>query len=439
MRSYEDYMRYIKLNELDKELKRVDERGQISDDELRKSLSEFCLKIDFNLPDDPFSEEYFQAQMSLYSLVSGKKYSIENEYTEFNFEDRLNSPFPYCTESSTTVGNQLMGIGFLIRTMALPPRSSIIEFGAGWGETTYHLGMMGYNITVVDVGKNFLDLIATKLNKKNISVEVIQNDMLKFKPSKKYDAALFYESFHHCSNPFIFLDNLYDMINDVGIVCFAAEPIEKGFREYLPYPWGIRLDGMSVWSMRKFGWLELGFEQSFFLKMLKRSGFSIVNVFENNVGPYCHVFIARKTIFDIYNPFKRNTSESFNIADSSFSHKNGWYDVENWQGSPTRWIADKAILIINSGKGHRAKLNMKTLSFHQLRVVEVSVNKQIITQIKVPVTFTKITLDINFNRGKNIIQFRVLEGTERPSDFPELHNTDSRHLSIAIQNITFGE
>jgi hypothetical protein len=36
----------------------------------------------------------------------------------------------------------------------------------------------------------------------------------------------------------------------------AAEPITDDFGE----PWGLRLDGMSAWSIRKHGWLELGFQ-----------------------------------------------------------------------------------------------------------------------------------------------------------------------------------
>lgn len=117
--------------------------------------------------------------------------------------------------------------------------------------------------------------------------------MLKYRSSSKYDAALFYESFHHCSNPFSFLENIYEMINDMGIVCFAAEPIVKGYTDFIPYPWGVRLDGMSVWSIREFGWLELGFEHSFFVKTLEQLGFSIEE-YSNNVCPLCNVLVARK-------------------------------------------------------------------------------------------------------------------------------------------------
>lgn len=149
-------MRYIGLDELDEELKDVNERAKISDDELRKALSEFCLKIDLDLPDNPLSEEYHKAQMDLYLKISGRSnYSVNNECSDFvDVNNYLNNPFPYYTQSPTTVGDTLMGIGFLIRTMALAPKSKIIEFGAGCGETTYHLAMMGHNVTVVDVEKN---------------------------------------------------------------------------------------------------------------------------------------------------------------------------------------------------------------------------------------------------------------------------------------------
>ena len=46
-----------------------------------------------------------------------------------------------------------------------------------------------------------------------------------------------------------------------GKVLFAAEPID----ETLPMPWGLRLDGGSVWSTRCFGWLELGFTETYLI------------------------------------------------------------------------------------------------------------------------------------------------------------------------------
>jgi hypothetical protein len=54
-----------------------------------------------------------------------------------------------------------------------------------------------------------------------------------------------------------------------GVVLFASEPVQD-----LDYPWGPRLDGLSVWSSRTHGWLELGFDHAYFDRALARTGWS---------------------------------------------------------------------------------------------------------------------------------------------------------------------
>jgi hypothetical protein len=51
-------------------------------------------------------------------------------------------------------------------------------------------------------------------------------------------------------------------------VFFAAEPILEAF----PVPWGVRVDGESLWAIRQNGWLELGFQESYFVRTLLRLG-----------------------------------------------------------------------------------------------------------------------------------------------------------------------
>lgn len=154
---------------------------------------------------------------------------------------------------------------------------------------------MGHNVTCVEVEKRFIDLI--KYRSRNLKSQIIsfQQDMLEFSeyPDKKYDAVFFYESFHHCRNPINLIKNLSCMIKDDGIICFASEPIISGSSEIVPYPWGVRLDGMSVWSIRRFGWMELGFEIEFFMKMLSDSEFEAERIF-SDVSPLTSLIIAKK-------------------------------------------------------------------------------------------------------------------------------------------------
>ncbi len=84
---------------------------------------------------------------------------------------------------------------------------------------------------------------------------------------------LFYEAFHHCDDHMRLLSLLHDVLEPGGRVFFAAEPITDAF----PLPWGVRLDGESLWATRRSGWLELGFKESYFLSALRRSEFTVSN------------------------------------------------------------------------------------------------------------------------------------------------------------------
>ena len=86
--------------------------------------------------------------------------------------------------------------------------------------------------------------------------------------------------------------NFNNLINENGIVIFASEPIlEKS--DHFQYPWGVIIDGMSIWSTRKFGWLELGYEMGYFKKMLGRYGFNI-EIYQSDVPALTRILSAKR-------------------------------------------------------------------------------------------------------------------------------------------------
>ena len=93
--------------------------------------------------------------------------------------------------------------------------------------------------------------------------------MLAFSTAEPFDAAVFFESFHHCADHLAMLGRLHDIVRPGGAVLFGAEPVQR-----LDYPWGPRLDGLSVWSSRTYGWLELGFDNAYFHRALARTGWA---------------------------------------------------------------------------------------------------------------------------------------------------------------------
>jgi 2-polyprenyl-3-methyl-5-hydroxy-6-metoxy-1,4-benzoquinol methylase len=279
-------------DQLEQQIARADAAARISDDELRKVFLTFEYEIDLRtIPGDPYSAEYHEYQMRLYRTISGRSiYSaLENEQTPFDLEAALQAPFPYGTLSGTTTGDQLMMQGFMLRCMNLKPGGRVLEFGPGWGNTTLHMAQLGYAVTAVDVFQGFSDLIARRAQQLNLSIQTVTSDMLDFKTSSTFDAVVFFESFHHCSDHLKMLEHLRDWVTPDGVLVFAGEPINT----YSRYPWGVRLDGISLWSMRKFGWLELGFTPHYFLDTLKRYGWQAKMHHSHDV-PNMNVVIARK-------------------------------------------------------------------------------------------------------------------------------------------------
>jgi hypothetical protein len=114
--------------------------------------------------------------------------------------------------------------------------------------------------------------------------------MLAFEPERPFDAAVFFESFHHCDDHHAMLARLQRVVAPSGVVAFAAEPIGN-----LPYPWGLRLDGLSLWCVRQYGWLELGFTERYFAEALGRHGWRAERRRNPAMGPLADVRLATRT------------------------------------------------------------------------------------------------------------------------------------------------
>lgn len=278
------------LEELDEMLQMLDSAAAVSDDELRRGFTRFTMDIRMDMPVDPDSKEYRSHQMKLYEWLHGKPYAVKNEVTSFDVSAAADAPFPYCTESGQTVGNQLIAIGHIIRTLNLKPKSSILEFGPGWGNTTLFLARMGYRVTAVDVEKNFVQLINERARRKGLKIETVHGEFaIIHELEQKFDAVLFFECFHHCSDHHSLIAGLEKVVAPGGKVVFAAEPITDAFS----IPWGLRLDGESLWAIRKHGWLELGFQETYFRNLLARYGWQV----EKSVcseTPWGVIFVATR-------------------------------------------------------------------------------------------------------------------------------------------------
>jgi ubiquinone/menaquinone biosynthesis C-methylase UbiE len=209
--------------------------------------------------------------MDLYKRISTRSvYSSQNERTEFNVAELTYRPFPYFTQSLKLAAQHYTLIGKLLEIMELKEHSSILEFGFGWGNTTLAVAMLGHHVTGVDIEERYCELVRRRAELLHVdNVTLINSDYLWVEETEQtFDAIFFFESFHHCWEFKRLLRALHRVLRPGGKLYFGAEPINKDFT----VPWGVRLDGESLYVARRSGWMELGFHSDFFAELLSRTG-----------------------------------------------------------------------------------------------------------------------------------------------------------------------
>ncbi len=278
------------VEEADAMLAHFDEAFATSDDAAREAFRQYHMVLDADLPDDPFSPEYRQRILDLYEWMHGKPYAPTNEVTELDIDSALRTPVPYLTRSTATVGQHLMIVGHAIRSMDLPPDSKVLEFGPGWGNIAEALSRMGHEMTVVDIEPHFLELIRRRIELAGRSITTVQGDFgTVTELEEQFDAVVFFECFHHCLDHVQLLQELQRVVKPGGRIYLAAEPVNDAF----PFPWGPRLDGESVWAIRRNGWLELGFQERYLFDALERTGWEGRRVSFDEM-PFASVYVVER-------------------------------------------------------------------------------------------------------------------------------------------------
>lgn len=241
------------------------------------------------MPKDPASDEYRRAQLDLYARISGRSaYVVDHEFSQLDPVAAKANPFPFSSQSAELVGDQLLAQGFLLKTLNVAPGARLLEFGPGWGHTTELFLRLGWKVTAVEVDPGFCELLKTRLQAWS-DLTLVRQDMLEFSCSERFDAIVFFESFHHCVDHLLMLKKVHSLLRTGGVVAFAAEPIAD-----FAWPWGVRTDGLSLYSMRRYGWLELGFESGYFTKLLRQLGFTTIRQRAVTASPLCDVLVATK-------------------------------------------------------------------------------------------------------------------------------------------------
>jgi SAM-dependent methyltransferase len=203
----------------------------------------------------------------------------------------------------------------------------ILDMGAGWGLSSEFFASLGLKVTALDINKQFIRLIKERSHNRNTNniTKFINSSFMNFNSNSVFDYIFFYECFHHEPQPWKLIKNLRTKISHGGKIILAGEPIQNNWKH-----WGLRLDPLSIYCIKKFGWFESGWSKEFLIKIFNKNNFD-VKIWDDSsiVGP---ILVAEKKINTTKNNLaKINHHNFYSNCESSGLAADGLFMIGGWR------------------------------------------------------------------------------------------------------------
>lgn len=250
----------VHVSDLDAFVDDCDRLGDPNDPNCHEFIKDFSLSFDtvIDVSLNPFSGDYLESQINLYKEVSGRDLD-QKSFEACNVPLNIESANPYNSGDTTFISKHTRAVLSCVLLANLPPHPKILDFGAGWGLSSEMLGYSGAMLVhAVDINGEFLELVKSRSSNRGYKLKTTEAEFTDFETDDKFDLVFFYESLHHGIEVWKVLNNAKKYLNASGKLIFAGEPIN----DFWPN-WGLRLDALSVYCIRKFGWFENGWSLKF--------------------------------------------------------------------------------------------------------------------------------------------------------------------------------
>src|SRR3954471_14116942 len=230
---------------------------------------------------DPFSAEYKALALRLYHDLRGNEADYLPERDERSGlalpADLWRDVSPWSFRDAGFVGEFLLSWGQIMRALALPPDSeaSVLEYGSGSGQLLLFLARLGLRVAAVDIDAASLGLLQAQAAAMRLDIRTEQAGFGEGFGAERFDRIVFFEAFHHAIDFVALLRRLRQRLRPGGRLILCGEPVVDAPTPGVPYPWGPRLDGLSVFCIRRHGWMELGFTEAFLIEALHRHGWLV--------------------------------------------------------------------------------------------------------------------------------------------------------------------
>jgi len=247
----------------------------------------------------PFSPEYREAAVGLYYDLRGRSDGYDAARDEANTEplakDLFRGPSPWGFQDPNLAAEFLHCWGHMIRRLELTPGAaqSVLEYGPGSGQLMLTLARLGVKAHAVDIDVTALESIRQQAKAMGLEVATERAGFGEGFDGQVFDRIVFFEAFHHALEFESLLARLHDRLAPGGILVFCGEPVVGHPVPAVPFPWGPRLDALSIFCIRRYGWMELGFTHEFFVEVLRRHGWRAeAHVFE--ASGRANIYTARR-------------------------------------------------------------------------------------------------------------------------------------------------
>jgi SAM-dependent methyltransferase len=243
------------VSDLDRFVAECDRLGGPEHPDTIRAMANFSLTFDTQVDRslDPFSDEYFAQQMALYIEIASRSFEpTTGELTRIDPIKHSQGANPYLSNNTTVISSHVRTISTVMTVANLPPAARVLDLGCGWGLSSEIMAFCGATIDAVDINPPFVELVNLRAAPRNYDIRARHGEFDSLEADGFYDLILFYECLHHASKPWELIERVKSFLSPTGKIAFAGEPVNE-----IWWPnWGMRLDYLSVYCIRKFGWFE---------------------------------------------------------------------------------------------------------------------------------------------------------------------------------------
>ena len=235
---------------------------------------------------DPFGPEYMAAQLDLYHELSGRTLDqVANEQTRFDMPAHVAAANPYGPYDPAAAALHTFRLARAIMTARPQFGGRVLDMGCGWGLSSEFAAYLGLNVTGVDINPDFVSLVNQRAALRGTPVRAVHSTFDDYVPDHTFDLILFYECLHHAVRPWAVIERLAGSLAPGGAMALAGEPINEAWRH-----WGMRLDPLSIYCVRKFGWFESGWSLEFIKSVFARADMRVEAEYDVTSG---YTLVAR--------------------------------------------------------------------------------------------------------------------------------------------------